>query len=143
MRDKVKTEKRRAVIIMRKTFQTNKAPGGVAPLSAITVGGGLVFLSGLTAMDPVTGMIEGDAAAQADKALQIVEDVLEDYGLTMDDVLRCTLYLRDMGDFSAVNPVYASHFNEPYPARTCVEVAKLPLGALFEIDIIAEDKKED
>ena len=135
----VKTEKRKAVIFMRKTFQTNKAPGGVAPLSALTVGGGLVFLSGLTAMDPVTGTIEGDAAAQADKALQIVEDVLTDYGLTMDDVLRCTLYLRDMGDFSAVNPVYASHFNEPYPARTCVEVAKLPLGALFEIDIIAED----
>jgi 2-iminobutanoate/2-iminopropanoate deaminase len=131
------------VIIMRKTFQTNKAPGGVAPLSALTVGGGLVFLSGLTAMDPVTGTIEGDAAAQADKALQIVEDVLKDYGLTTDDVLRCTLYLRDMGDFSAVNPVYASHFNEPYPAHTCVEVAKLPLGAMFEIDIIAEDKKED
>lgn len=58
-------------------------------------------------------------------------------------MLRCTLYLRDMEDFSAVNSVYAVHFNEPYPARTCVEVAKLPLGASFEIDIIAEDKKED
>ena len=128
---------------MRRTFQTNKAPGGVAPLSALTVGGGLVFLSGLTAMDPATGTIEGDAAAQADKALRIAEDVLKDFGLTMDDVLRCTLYLGDMRDFSAVNPVYAAHFNEPYPARTCVEVAKLPLGSLFEIDIIAEEKKED
>lgn len=128
---------------MRRTFQTNKAPGGIAPLSALTVGGGLVFLSGLTAMDPATGTIEGDAAAQADKALRIAEDVLKDFGLTMDDVLRCTLYLGDMRDFSAVNPVYAAHFNEPYPARTCVEVAKLPLGALFEIDIIAEEKKED
>ena len=128
---------------MRKTFQTDKAPGGVAPLSTLTVGSGLVFLSGLTALDPVSRALEGDAAAQADKTLRIAADVLADYGLTMDDVLRCTIYLKDMKDFGAVNPIYASHFNAPYPARTCVQVAALPLGALVEIEMVAENNKED
>ena len=102
---------------MRKTFQTNKAPGGVAPLSALTVGGGLVFLSGLTAMDPVTGTIEGDAAAQADKALLIVEDVLKDYGLTMDDMKE----FRQMGALTPGHPEYGHTVG--------VEATTGPLGA--------------
>lgn len=125
---------------MRKTFQSDKAPGGLAPLSTLSVHNGLLFLSGLTAIDPVTGALEGDAAAQAGKALDIIKNVLEDYGVTMDNVLRCTIYLRNMADFAKVNEVYASRFNAPYPARTCIAVAELPLNALVEIDIIAAEK---
>lgn len=124
---------------MRNTFQSIMAPGGLAPLSTLTVCNGLIFLSGLTAIDPNTGTLDGDAAQQADKALKIIEDVLADYGSDMDNVLRCTIYLSDIDDFAAMNEVYQRHFNAPYPARTCIEVAKLPLGALIEIDVIAAE----
>lgn len=123
----------------RKTFQSDKAPGGLAPLSTLTVHNGLIFLSGLTAADPNTGELDGDAAQQTGKALSIIENVLADYGSNMNNVLRCTIYLRDLKDFASVNEVYARCFSEPYPARTCIEVAKLPLGALIEIDVIAAE----
>lgn len=123
----------------RKAFQSDKAPGSLAPLSTLTVHNGLIFLSGLTAIDPNTGRLDGDAAQQTDKALSIIENVLADYGSDMDNVLRCTIYLSDMEDFTSVNEVYEHHFGAPYPARTCIEVAKLPLGALIEIDVIAAE----
>ncbi len=121
----------------RNTFQSAKAVGGIAPLSTLTEYNGVLFLSGVTAIDPATGVLEGTAAEQAEKALSIISDILEDYGTSMDCVLKATIYLSDMNDFKAVNEVYAAHFNAPYPSRTCVEVSKLPMGACVEIDIIA------
>lgn len=123
----------------RITFQSSEAPGGLAPLSTLTVHNGLLFLSGLTAIDPNTGKLAGDAAQQAGKALSIAKNILADYGSDMDNVLRCTIYLSDMRDFASVNEAYARHFSAPYPARTCVEVSKLPMGARVEIDIIAAE----
>jgi 2-iminobutanoate/2-iminopropanoate deaminase len=122
---------------MRKTFDSQKALSGTAPLSTLTEYRGLVFLSGVTAIDPVTGTLEGDSARQAEKAMGIIRDILEDYHLNMDDVLRVTIYLKDMKDFQSVNAVYSNILRAPYPARTCVEVAALPLGALVEMDVIA------
>ena len=123
----------------RNTFQSEKAVGGIAPLSTLTEYNGTLYLSGVTAIDPATGVLEGNAAEQAEKALNIISDILEDYGSSMDCVLKSTIYLSDMNDFKAVNEVYAAHFTAPYPSRTCVEVSGLPLGARVEIDIIATE----
>lgn len=122
---------------MRKTFDSGKALSGAAPLSTLTEYRGTVYLSGVTAIDPVTGRLEGDAAAQAEKALGIAEAILADCGMSMDDVLKATVYVKDMADFQAVNAKYAAAFRAPYPARTCVEVSALPMGALVEVDLIA------
>lgn len=121
----------------RITFQSDKAFSGAAPLSTLTEHNGTLYLSGVTAIDPTTGTLTGSAVEQAKKALAIIRRILEDYGSGMDDVLRATIYLKDMDAFQEVNAVYAASFDAPYPARTCVEVARLPMNALVEIDIIA------
>lgn len=121
----------------RKTFQSEKALSGLAPLSTLTEHNGTVYLSGVTAIDPKTGALHGGASEQAVKALGIICDILADYGMSEADVLKATIYLTDMADFPAVNQAYQSCFSAPYPARTCIQAAKLPAGALVEIDIIA------
>lgn len=121
----------------RNAFQSAKAVGGIAPLSTLTEYNGVFYLSGVTAIDPTTGVLKGAAAEQAEKALHIISNILEDYGTSMDCVLKATIYLSNMDDFKAVNEVYAAHFAPPYPSRTCVEVSRLPMDARVEIDIIA------
>ncbi len=91
----------------------------------------------MTAIDPKTGELHGGAAEQAAKALGIICDILDDYGMSEADVLKATIYLTDMAAFPAVNQAYRSCFSASYPARTCIQAAKLPAGALVEIDIIA------
>ena len=109
---------------MRKTYNSPGSSVNVLPFSTMTEFGGLLFLSGVT------------AAGQAVTALNKIEAILKDAGRSLDDVLKVTVYLKDMGTFGEVNAVYRSAFNAPYPARTCVEVAALPMGALVEIDVI-------
>lgn len=120
-----------------KAFQSQKALQSVAPLSTLTEHNGTIYLSGVTAIDPSTGVLEGDIEAQAFKSLNILRDILEDYGSAMENVLKVNLYLNDMEDFNKVNGIYTQFFSAPYPARTCVQAAKLPMGALIEIEVIA------
>ena len=121
---------------MRKTYNSPGSSVNVLPFSTMTEFGGLLFLSGVTATDLTTGKTDGDAAGQAVTALNKIEAILKDAGRSLDDVLKVTVYLKDMGTFGEVNAVYRSAFNAPYPALTCVEVAALPMGALVEIDVI-------
>ena len=118
---------------------TDRAPAAVGPYSQGVVLDGWVWTSGQVALDPETGkMVGSDAATQADRALRNVKAILEAAGSSLDRVVRATLYLDDMDDFAAVNEVYAGYFGEILPARACVEVSRLPLGALVEIDAIAK-----
>ncbi len=123
---------------MSKTIvETGQAPAAVGPYSQGVVLDGWIWTAGQVALDPATGTLVGsDAATQADRALRNVRAILEAAGSGLDRVVRATVYLASMDDFAAVNEVYARYFSKPYPARVCVEVSRLPLGALVEIDAI-------
>ena len=121
----------------RKAFSS---PGAVAigPYSHAVEAGALVYLSGQTPIDPATGrLVEGDAGAQAQRCLENLFQVLAAAGLGPDDVVKVNVFLVDMGDFAALNAAYAARFTAPYPARTTIGVASLPLGARVEIELIA------
>jgi 2-iminobutanoate/2-iminopropanoate deaminase len=124
---------------MSKTIvQTAEAPSAVGPYSQGVLLDGWLWTSGQVALDPATGALAGaDAAAQADRALKNIEAILQAGGSGLDRVVRATVYLTNMDDFASVNSVYARYFPSAFPARACVEVSRLPLGALVEIDVIA------
>ena len=117
---------------------TEHAPAAVGPYSQGVTADGWVFTSGQVALDPRTGTLVGDdAAAQAEQALRNIKSILLAAGSSLESVIRATVYLTDMDDFSAFNAVYSRYFPDSFPARACVEVSRLPLGALVEIDAIA------
>lgn len=123
---------------MRDAITSDKIARPVGPFSPAVRGENVIYLSGQVGQDPATGkVIEGGVGAQAARALENVKVVLEAAGRSMGDVLRVGIFLVDMKDFAAVNEVYARYFSAPYPARTTVAVAALPLGALVEIEVIA------
>lgn len=122
---------------MKRIISTDQAPSAVGPYCQAVEINGVIYTSGVLGIDPTDGQIKGDAARQAERALTSLEAVLRQAGATMADVVKTTVFLKDMGDFAAVNQVYARHFSEPYPARSCVEVAKLPKDGLFEIEAVA------
>lgn len=116
------------------------APGAVAvgPYSHAVEAGELVFLSGQTPLDPATGaLVGGGIAAQAERCFRNLFGVLEAAGLGPDDVVKANVYLVDMADFAAMNAVYERQFSRPFPARTTIGVASLPLGARIEIELVA------
>ena len=117
----------------------NAAHGvAVGPYSHAIVTGNLVFLSGQTPLDPKTGqLVTGEIGEQARQCLVNLSAVLRAGGLGLDDVVKCTVFLTDMADFDAMNTVYAEFFAEPYPARTTIAVAGLPLGARIEMEMVA------
>ena len=122
----------------KKAITSDKALKPVGPFSTAIEHNGIVYVSGITAIDPKTGaMIEKGVEEQAEMVLSIMKGVLEDAGSSMDQVLKCTVFLADVNDFAKVNAVYGRYFNQPYPARICVQVAKIPFGALVEIDAVA------
>lgn len=115
------------------------APRAVGPYSHAVRAGELVYLSGQTPLDPITGaLVEGDTATQTKQVFTNLTAVLTAAGLTFDNVVKVNVYLTDMSDFDAMNEVYAHVFSEPYPARTTVAVAGLPLGAQVEIELVAQ-----
>jgi 2-iminobutanoate/2-iminopropanoate deaminase len=119
-------------------IQTDQAPAAVGPYSQGVVLDGWMWTSGQVALDPATGkMVGSDAASQADQALQNIDAILKTAGSSLSSVVRTTVFLTNMDDFAAVNAVYARYFPTAFPARSCVEVARLPLGALVEIDAVA------
>lgn len=123
---------------MKKIVDTGSAPKAIGPYSQAVVWNGLVFLSGQIAVDPATNaLIEGDIAAQTARVLDNLKAVLESCGSSLGRVLKATVYLKDMGEFARMNEVYARYFSENYPARSTVEVARLPRDVRVEIDVIA------
>ena len=122
---------------MIKQISTNKAPAAIGPYSQALDLGNMVFLSGQIPIDPQTGNMADTVEAQAKQVLTNVQNILAEAGLTMANVVKTTVFLSDLGDFAKVNEVYASFFAEPYPARSCVQVAAIPKGAKVEIECIA------
>jgi 2-iminobutanoate/2-iminopropanoate deaminase len=117
---------------------TAEGVAAIGPYSHAVDSEGLVFLSGQTPIDPATGqLVEGEVGEQARRCVDNLSAVLAAAGLTLDDVVKVNVYLTSMDDFAAMNEVYASRFTEPYPARTTVAVAGLPLGARIEIELVA------
>lgn len=117
---------------------TPSAPAAIGPYSQAQVHGGLVWCSGQVAIDPASGaLVEGDVQAEARQVLENLAAVLEAAGSGMSSVLRCTVFLADLGDFAAVNEVYAEAFGEHRPARACVEVSRLPKDVRVEISCVA------
>lgn len=123
----------------KKIVRISEAPTPVGPYSQGVIMDGWIWTTGQVALDPASGSIVGeDAAAQADQALRNIEAILRSGGSGLDQVVRVTVYLTNMDDFAAVNAVYARYFTADFPARSCVEVSRLPLGALVEIDAMAK-----
>lgn len=117
---------------------TPAAPAAIGPYSQAVVAGGLVFTAGQIALDPATmQMVPGDVAAQTERVMLNVRAILEAAGSSLQRVVRTTVFLADMADFAAMNEVYARHFGGHKPARSTVQAAGLPRGALVEIDTIA------
>ncbi len=122
----------------RKHVESTRGPAALGPYSAAIWAGDLLYLSGQTPVDPATGeLITGDVEAQTHRAFDNLEAVLADARLSMDDVIKCNVYLTDMANFAAMNAAYATRFTKPYPARTTVAVRALPRNALVEIEMIA------
>ena len=120
------------------TISTDKAPQAVGPYSQAASNGPWIFCSGQVPIDPSTGkLIDGNIQEQTHQVMKNLKNVLEAADVDFSKVVRTTIYLQDMENFSKVNEVYAGYFTPPYPARATVEVAKLPLGADVEIDMIA------
>lgn len=121
-----------------RTIQTKDAPSAIGPYSQGTVAGGFLFTAGQVALDPATGLvIEGDVAAQAARVLANLTAVLAAASATWNDVVKTTVFLRDMADFPTVNEVYAAALGSARPARTTVQVSGLPRNVLVEIDAVA------
>jgi 2-iminobutanoate/2-iminopropanoate deaminase len=122
----------------RQAVRTSGAPAAVGPYSQGIAVDGFVFCSGQIGLEPATGeLVDGGVEAQADRALRNLAAVLDAAGASMNDVVKTTLFLADIGDFTAVNTIYASHFPDPPPARSTFAVGALPKGALVEVEAIA------
>jgi 2-iminobutanoate/2-iminopropanoate deaminase len=123
---------------MRQVIHTKNAPQAVGPYSQAIKANGFVFVSGQVAIDPATQQVlEGDVKTQTDLILRNLAQILEAAGSSMSKAVRCGVFLKNMNDFAAMNEVYGKHFSSAPPARTTVEVARLPKDVLVEIDVIA------
>ena len=122
----------------RQAVESQHGPRAIGPYSHAVWAGDLLYLSGQTPIDPSTSqLVAGDIAAQTQRVFDNLEAVLSDAGLSMDDVVKCNVYLTTMRDFPGMNAVYQKRFVAPYPARTTVAAAELPLGASVEIEVVA------
>ena len=124
---------------MKQVIHTANAPAAIGPYSQAIQIGDLLFVSGQVPIDPSTGaMVEGDIKAQAQQSLNNLKAILNAAGTNMGAVVKTTVFLADMNDFAAMNEVYAQFFQEPFPARSAVQVARLPKDAKVEIEAIAQ-----
>lgn len=123
----------------RNAHESANGPAAIGPYSHGVWADGMLFLSGQTPIDPATGrLVEGGVAEQTARVFDNLEAVLGDAGLSMDDVVKCNVFLTTMDDFAEMNAVYAERFEAPFPARSTVAVAGLPLGARVEIELVAK-----
>lgn len=121
---------------MKTVISTPKAPAAIGPYSQAIEVNGMVFTSGVIPVDPATGAIPEGSVAQAEQAFSNLKNLVEASGSSMDKVVKTTVFIKEMNDFAAINEVYAKYFPEPYPARSCVEVARLPKDVMLEIECI-------
>lgn len=122
----------------KKIINTELAPEAIGPYSQSVLAGNILFISGQLPIDPETGKFAGnDIKSQTEQSLKNIESILEKAGCTMDNVVKTTVLLNDMGDFAKMNEVYAKFFTKDYPARAAYEVARLPKDALVEIEAVA------
>jgi len=123
---------------MKKIISTTKAPAAIGPYSQAIVANGMLFASGQLGIDPKTGcFVEGGVTEQALQAFHNVKAILEEAGYNMNDIVKTTVYLTDMNDFSAMNEVYAQQFSGLFPARSAVAVKTLPKNGLVEVEVVA------
>lgn len=123
---------------MKKAIATEKAPGAIGPYSQAIAAGGMLYLSGQIAIDPASGTIEARTIEdQTRQAIENMRAILHAAGADLSDVVKTTVFLQDMDDFAAMNAVYGEYFPEPYPARSAVQVVRLPKGAMVEIEAVA------
>ena len=123
--------------IIMKVIATDKAPAAIGPYSQGLEHGNMVFVSGQNPVDPATGEIAGTIEEQTAQSLSNIKNILAENGMTMANVIKTSVFLADLGDFAAMNAVYAENFSEPFPARSCVQVAAIPKGCRVEIECIA------
>ena len=123
---------------MRNAVTTDKAPRPIGPYSQAILEGDLLFLAGQGPLDPATGdEVTGDIGAQTKRTLDNIKAILEAAGSSLDKVIRCNVYLKDIRDYAAMNEVYAATFRRPYPARTTIQAGALPGGIAVEIECTA------
>lgn len=122
---------------MKKAISTTKAPGAIGPYSQAIDAGSFVFISGQIPVNPGTGNIPEGITAQTAQSISNIKAILAEAGLSVDNVVKTTVFLANMGDFAAMNEVYAANFTSPFPARSAVAVKELPKQVLVEIEVIA------
>lgn len=122
---------------MKKVVSTDKAPAAIGPYSQAIEVNNMVYTSGVIPVVPETGEIPDGSKAQAKQAFANLKNLLEAAGCGMDQVIKTTVFIKEMNDFAAINEVYAEYFPAPYPARSCVEVARLPKDVMLEIEAVA------
>lgn len=126
---------------MKNVVKTDKAPQAIGPYSQAVEVNGMVYTSGVVPINPVTGnVVEGDIKVQATRVFDSMKALLEAAGSSCEDVVKTTVFIKDMNDFAALNEIYASYFTGDFPARSCVEVARLPKDVLIEMEAIAIKK---
>ena len=121
---------------MQKVISTDKAPGAIGPYSQAIEVNGMVFTSGVIPVDPATGAIPEGVEAQATQAFTNITNLVEASGAAMSQVVKTTVFIKEMNDFGKINEIYAKFFKEPYPSRSCVELARLPKDVLLEVEAI-------
>ncbi len=126
---------------MKNVVKTDKAPQAIGPYSQAIEVNGMVYTSGVVPIDPTTGeVVEGDIKVQATRVFDSMKALLEAAGSSCEDVVKTTVFIKDMNDFAALNEIYATYFTGAFPARSCVEVARLPKDVLIEMEAIAVKK---
>lgn len=123
---------------MKKIINTEHAPAAIGPYSQGVIVGDLIYTSGQLPLNPETKVLETEIKAATKQSLENCKAILESAGVSIDKVFKTTVFVKDLNDFAAVNEVYGKYFNENPPARSCVQVAKLPMDAPIEIEVIAK-----
>ena len=126
---------------MKKIISTDKAPAAIGPYSQAVEVNGMIFTSGVIPIDPATGeLVSGGIEVQAEQAIKNLAALLTEAGTSTEKTIKTTVFIKDMNDFAKVNEIYAKYFTTDFPARSCVEVARLPKDVLIEIEAIAVEK---
>lgn len=124
---------------MKKEISTKNAPAAIGPYSQAIEVNGMLYTSGMIPIDPATGeLVTGSVEAQAEQALTNLKSLIEASGSSMDKVVKTVVFIKDMNDFAKINGIYEKYFTAPFPARSCVEVARLPKDVAIEVEAIVE-----
>ena len=121
----------------KEVINSSNAPAALGPYSHANAAGDMLFVSGQLGIDPSAGKLAEGVEAQAEQGFKNLKTILEAGGSSLDQVVKTTVFLADIADFAAVNAIYAEYFTADFPARSCVQVAALPMGALFEVEAVA------